>query len=125
MRGTKEHRGLLRHALPALVGLVLCGGLARAEVKPGDVITPQNASKVQGLLSPGNYILVQDGMVLNIVPSGRIEWPPPYAEATEKYHAQVCLKADGSILNYVATELRGDDRQFPCLCLELREAKAV
>ena len=48
---------------------LLAGSAARAEFKPGDLITKHNASKVQDLLSPGNYILVQQGMQLNIVPT--------------------------------------------------------
>jgi hypothetical protein len=74
----------------------------RAEVKPGDAITSANAAKVEGLVSPGNYLLVQQGMQMNIVPSDRLIWPPPYTAATEKYHAQVKLLPDGSLQNYVA-----------------------
>src|SRR5215469_1570668 len=81
---------------------VMASASARAEVKPGDVITQENASKVQGLLSPGNYMLVQQGMVINVVPTDRLEWPPPYTAATEKYHSQVALMPDGSLQNYVA-----------------------
>jgi hypothetical protein len=36
-------------AISSLAGKPSC-----AEVKPGDVITPQNAAKVAGLVSPGN-----------------------------------------------------------------------
>ena len=75
---------------------------AGAEVKPGDVINSANAAKVEGLLSPGNYMLVQQGMQINVVPSEKLEWPPPYTSATEKYHAQVKLLPDGSLQNYVA-----------------------
>jgi len=32
-----------------------------AEVKPGDVITPENAAKVKNLLSPGVYYKVVNG----------------------------------------------------------------
>src|SRR5260370_4180259 len=75
---------------------------AGAEVKPGDVITPDNASKVQELVSPGNYILVKQGMVMRIVPTGHLDWPPPYKAATERYSPQVSLTSDGEIKNYVA-----------------------
>ncbi|MGB6088973.1 MAG: hypothetical protein WA721_14225, partial [Candidatus Binataceae bacterium] len=70
---------------------------ALAQVKPGDVITKDNAVQVQNLVSPGNYTLVQRGMVMDIVPSEKLEWPPPYTSATEKYHAQVTLAPDGSL----------------------------
>ncbi len=73
-----------------------------SEVKPGDIITKENAAKVADLLSPGNYILVQRGMTLKIVPSGHLDWPPPFKAATEKYASQVVLAPDGTLKNYVA-----------------------
>src|SRR5215469_2308639 len=76
---------------------------AWAQVKPGDVITPQNASKVKDLLSPGTYWAVEHGMRIDVVPSQRIDWPPPYKDATEKYSSQVRLTADHRTLEgYVA-----------------------
>ena len=75
---------------------------ARAEVNPGDIITADNASKVQDLVSPGNYFLVKQGMVMRIVPTGHLDWPPPYKAATERYSPQVSLTSDGDIKNYVA-----------------------
>ena len=81
---------------------LMASATAHAEVKPGDVITQANASKVQGLVSPGNYTLVQEGMEMDIIPTARLEWPPPYTAATEKYQAQVRLMPDGSLQNYVA-----------------------
>jgi hypothetical protein len=75
---------------------------ALAQVKPGDDITKANADRVQNLLSPGNFILVQKGMELKIVPTEKMEWPPPFKTATEKYSPQVQLGADGTLKNYVA-----------------------
>ena len=75
---------------------------ARAAVKPGDVITTDNAYKVAELLSPGNYQLVRGGMQLRIVPTDRLEWPPPFRTATEKYSSQVQLTPDGALMGYVA-----------------------
>jgi hypothetical protein len=75
---------------------------ARAQVKPGDVITRDNASKVEALVSPGNLILVKQGMTMKIVPTGHLEWPPPYKDATERYSPQVSLTSDGELKNYVA-----------------------
>jgi hypothetical protein len=66
-----------------------------ASVKPGDLITPDNASLVADLVSPGNFALVKQGMRMKIVPSERLEWPPPYKAATEKYAAQVGLNDQG------------------------------
>jgi hypothetical protein len=71
-------------------------------VKPGDLITPQNASAISDLVSPGNLELVKQGMRMNIVPTARLEWPPPYKTATEKYAPQVRLSDKGELDNYVA-----------------------
>src|SRR5262249_56836489 len=42
------------------------------------------------------------GMRMDIVPSERLEWPPPYKSATEKYSTQVRLNDHGELRNYVA-----------------------
>jgi Protein of unknown function (DUF1329) len=76
---------------------------ALAEVKPGDFITAQNAAKVKDLVSPGVYYKVVHGMEMKIIPSQRVDWPPPYKDATEKYSAQVRLSPDHrSLVGYVA-----------------------
>ena len=76
---------------------------ADAQVKPGDFITSQNAAKVRDLVSPGVYYKVVHGMSMKIVPSERIDWPPPYRDATEKYSGQVRLSSDHrSLVGYVA-----------------------
>jgi hypothetical protein len=75
---------------------------AGAQVKASDLITSDNASKVETLLSPGNLILVKQGMTMKIVPTGHLDWPPPYKAATEKYSPQVSLTSDGELKNYVA-----------------------
>ena len=93
----------LRALALLLAGIVASGGAsARAAVKPGDLITPNNASQVQDLVSPGNYIMVQHGMEMNIVPTSKLDWPPPFKSATEKYSSQVSLAPDGTLKNYVA-----------------------
>jgi hypothetical protein len=76
---------------------------ARAEVKPGDVITPANADKVRELVSPGTYDMIKRGMQIQIVAPSHVEWPPPYQTATERYSAQVRLAPDHlNMLGYVA-----------------------
>ncbi len=84
-----------------LAGLILVASLSTpipavqaASVKPGDVITADNAAQVADLVSPGNLILVRQGMRMQIVPAGRLEWPPPYKSATEKYAPQVRLNEE-------------------------------
>jgi hypothetical protein len=94
-------------SLPTLVGTLLVTMLfawapAQAAVKPGDVITKDNADKVVDLLSPGNYVLVREGMQLKIVPTDKLDWPPPFRIATEKYSPQVQLLPDGTLKGYVA-----------------------
>jgi hypothetical protein len=86
----------------ALAALVL-GTPARAQVKPGDFITADKANQVRDLISPGILYKVQRGMTMKIVPTQRIDWPPPYKDATEKYSEQVSLSADHrTVLGYVA-----------------------
>ena len=86
-----------------VMSIGLFAATARAGVKPGDVITPQNAAQVKDLVSPGVYYMVTHGMQMDIVPSERIDWPPPYKDATEKYSSQVRLTDDHrSLIGYVA-----------------------
>ncbi|HEY9158604.1 DUF1329 domain-containing protein [Candidatus Binatus sp.] len=76
---------------------------ANATVKPGDSITPENAAQVKDLVSPGVFYAVTHGMHMDIVPTERVDWPPPYREATEKYSQQVRLTNDHrSLIGYVA-----------------------
>lgn len=82
---------------------MLSGGPALAQVKPDDTITQANASAVQQVVSPGTYVAVTRGMEMHIVASQRIDWPPPYLVATEKYSGQVRLSDDHrDLLGYVA-----------------------
>lgn len=85
------------------IGLCLIAGSASATVKAGDVITPTNAAQVNDLVSPGVYYAVTHGMRMNIIAPERIDWPPPYQTATEKYGQQVRLTNDHrSLAGYVA-----------------------
>ena len=84
---------LVSSLLVFLIANSTCG----AAVKPGDEITPENASLVQDLVSPGNFVLVKQGMRMKIVPTERLEWPPPYKSATEKYSPQVRISDKGEL----------------------------
>ncbi len=89
----------------ALIPVTLLHATAAADaasVKPGDLITPDNASAVYYLVSPGNFVLVRQGMRMKIVATGQLDWPPPYKAATEQYSGQVQLNGEGEIHNYVA-----------------------
>jgi hypothetical protein len=92
-----------RGASVMLLAVLLWSGPARAQVKPGDLIGAQNAAKVKDLLAPGVYYKVQKGMQMKITPTERIDWPPPYKDATEKYSGQVQLSKDHrSVVGYIA-----------------------
>src|SRR5579863_7949393 len=87
--------------------ILTLGALARpsisnAAVKPGDYITKDNAAQVQELVSPGNYYLVEHGMTMKIISSDKLDWPPPFKAATEKYSSQVALAPDGTLLHFTA-----------------------
>jgi hypothetical protein len=71
-------------------------------IRPGEVITTTNASTARTYLTPGSYVLVTRGVPVRIVSSSRLDWPPPYRVATERYSPQVSLSADGSLNGYVA-----------------------
>ena len=87
----------------AMLMVLVMSPRSSAEVKPGDFITADNATKVQDLLSPGVYYKVLNGMSMKIVPTERVDWPPPYKDATEKYSGQVRLTDDHrSLVGYVA-----------------------
>jgi len=74
-----------------------------AQVKPGDRITAANAAQVKDLVSPGTYVAVSKGMEIDVVAPQRIDLPPPYYDATEKYAYQVRLSPDRrSLIGYVA-----------------------
>ena len=88
-----------------LLAIALVVGTASAadNIKAGDKISPDNADLVKDLVSPGLYYMVTHGMLMNIKPTRRVDWPPPYREATEKYASQVALSPDRrSMLGYVA-----------------------
>jgi Protein of unknown function (DUF1329) len=92
----------IESASVALLAVMVLSVCVFAGVQPGDVITKDNAAKVADLVSPGNLFLIKQGMRMNIVAPQRLEWPPPYKSATEKYSAQVKLTPDGYLKNYVA-----------------------
>lgn len=100
--GRNTHKSTRIVAFAVLV-LTVFAMPVRAGVQPGDFINTANAPWVRDLVSPGVYYKVQHGMTLKIVPSVRIDWPPPYKDATEKYASQVRLSKDHrTLIGYVA-----------------------
>jgi len=85
-----------------VLAITICAPVGAAVVEPGQLITPGNASLVAALVSPGNFILVRQGMQMKIGATGRIDFPPPYQDATEKYSGQVTLNQKGELEHYVA-----------------------
>jgi len=86
-----------------LLVLLMFTATASAGVKAGDKITPDNVGEIKDLVSPGLYYMASHGMLMNIAQTRRVDWPPPYKEATEKYSSQVRLSEDHrSMLGYVA-----------------------
>ncbi len=62
VRRDREWPAPARMAVAVLAALtfIAIAAAARAEVKPGDLITPANASKVKDLVSPGVYYKVDE-----------------------------------------------------------------
>jgi hypothetical protein len=98
-----NRRWLLIVAGLPLAALVFFARPGWAEVKPGDLVGGDSAAKVKDLVSPGVFYKVQQGMQMKITPTERIDWPPPYKDATEKYASQVRLSNDHrTVVGYVA-----------------------
>ena len=76
---------------------------AMADVKAGDVITKENVSLIEDLVSPGIKWCVERGMRITVVDPESIPLPKAYMAATEQYSAQVKMRADGlAVENWVA-----------------------
>jgi len=85
--GSRDSDFFTTQVLGGLLAVLLA--LARiqayaASVKPGDLISPENAQTVADLVSPGNFAPVKQGMRMKIVATDRLEWPPPYKAATRE-----------------------------------------
>src|SRR5712675_3591193 len=101
MRVTKLRASM--SAAATILAMALWIAPSDAGVKPGEMLTAATAAKVKELVSPCIYLRVQGGMEMKIVPSQRVDWPPPYKDATEKYSGQVRLSQDKkSVVGYVA-----------------------
>jgi Protein of unknown function (DUF1329) len=102
-RHISQKRPVLVATLLIVVSTLSYVSASHAQVSAGDIITMQNAEKVRSLLSPGAYYAVTRGMGMHIVAPSRIDWPPPYQSATEKYSSQVRLAPDHiNLIGYVA-----------------------
>ncbi len=73
-----------------------------AQLTPGEIVGKGDVGRLEGLVCEGIRWAVGHGMNLKIVPYGKIELPPAYVEATEKYSSQVSLGPKKELLGYVA-----------------------
>lgn len=84
------------------VATVTAAAPAVADVAPGDIINKTNVDKADGLIPEGIRWCVLNGMDLEIVPYQEVPVPEDYQAATEKYSAQVKLRDDLQLLDWVA-----------------------
>jgi hypothetical protein len=98
----EKTRSIRGAAALAAVFVLLYPAFARAHLNAGEMITPAQADSVTDYVSPGNLVMVKQGMTMKIVPTGSLEWPAPYRAATEKYSPQVRLSTNGELAGYVA-----------------------
>jgi hypothetical protein len=71
-------------------------------LRSGAVIDRSNANKFAQSLDPAMLYAITRGLTIKVAPTQRIEWPPRYQQATEKYSGQVSLDENDSLKNYVA-----------------------
>jgi hypothetical protein len=93
----------------ALVALLwasfLAGSPARADVVPGDTITPANKGQVKGLIPDDLYPFTVesfDGLKMNIVEPEHYPPHPKYLQATIDYACQAKLDDEGRLIDYTA-----------------------
>jgi len=74
-----------------------------AQVRPGDVITANDAHRAESLLSPGLEWMLKHGMRMTVSDYRPVAVPPAFAEATARYSANVQLSSDGrGVENWIA-----------------------
>ena len=76
--------------------------LTDANLKIGDVVRTTIAEKIDGIVSEGISWLARNGTTFEIVEYRPIATPKVFAEATEKYSAQVTLGPERTLENWVA-----------------------
>jgi hypothetical protein len=99
-----KHSPTMRRSILLLSAtfLVCSVAPAPADVVPGDVITKQNAEKIEGMVAEGVKWAVINGMDMQIVPYQQIPMPSAYLAATEKYASQTTLGPKNDLVNWVA-----------------------
>ena len=100
---TKSHGITLLFLL--IIALPYTLSSARAadiDLKPGDVIGPNNWQRVQGMIGENFLNRIKQGSTIKIKEPRYYRPPKEYLLATEKFSGGVRLGADGELLNYVA-----------------------
>jgi hypothetical protein len=101
-----------------LLSLAVLPGLAAIAVAADRAVSPpaaavaaalaptaidrSNAVRFESNIPRALIFAIDHGLTVNIVPTQRIDWPPAYQQATEKYSAQVTLDSNSIIRNYRA-----------------------
>ena len=75
---------------------------ADVDIKPGDVIGPDNWQRVQGMAGENLLRRIKQGYTLRIKEAKSRRPPKEFIEATERYSGKVGLSSNGEVLNYVA-----------------------
>src|SRR5262245_37983386 len=97
----KARNTIVACALALLASASLCHG-DQSDLKPGDIIGPENWQKVQGMAGENLLNRIRQGYTLKIKEPRAYRLPQEYLDATEKYSGQVKLGSNGELLNYVA-----------------------
>src|SRR5260370_41220605 len=89
--------------MPGFATITTAASLGEAPpLRSGAVIERSNANKFAQSLDPAMLYAITRGLTIKVAPTQRIEWPPRYQQATEKYSGQVSLDENDSLKNYVA-----------------------
>lgn len=74
----------------------------QSELKPGDIVGPQNWQLVKGMVGENLLLRIKQGYTFKIKQNRSIATPKEYNAATARYAGQVKLGATGELLDYVA-----------------------
>ena len=91
--------------IAVLLLLLLCSDASLADVKPGDVVTAQNAGAVRELIPAELLPHTVDGFArlkMNIVATADYPVHPKYVEATVAYACQASIGPSGELVGYTA-----------------------
>ena len=75
---------------------------AEVDLKPGDVIGPDNWQRVQGMVGENLLNRIKQGYTFKIKQGRAVGIPIEFTAATSRYSDQVKLGSNGELVNYVA-----------------------